>query len=75
MLVKCYDHIQAACSNLVATNASMKKKLETVRSALPNPMDIYTRMVKRKFSEGEAKKQALADTFADSYVLMNKVHD
>lgn len=69
------DHIQAACSNLVATNADMKKNLETVRSTLLDPVEISTRIVEGKITKVEEKRQALADDLTNGYTLMNKVHD
>ena len=73
--INCCDHIRAACSNLVATNADMKRKLEMVRSTLPNPREIYTRTIEGKITEVEAKKQALAYALMDGYTMMNKVCD
>lgn len=61
--------------SLAATNAEMKRKLERVRSSLPDPVAIYVRTVEGKVMEMEAKKQALADALIDGYALMNKVHD
>lgn len=74
-LVNCCDHIQVACSNLVATNSDMRRKLEMVISTLLDLVEIYMRIVKNKITEVEAKKQALIDALVDNYALMNKVHD
>jgi len=55
-LVSCCDHIEITCSNLVATNADMRKKLETGISMMPNPVEIYERTIEGKTNEVEVKK-------------------
>ena len=60
---------------LTATNAEMKWKLETIKFALPDPMEIYLWMVEGKVSELEIKKQALAEALTNRYALIGKVHD
>jgi len=41
VLVNCCDHISTMCLSLIAMNAYMKNKLETVRSTLPDSTKIY----------------------------------
>ena len=74
-LVRCCDHIQGACLNLVATNVNMKDKLETVISTLPDLVEIYTRSIEGTITEVEEKRQALANSLADGYALMNRIDD
>lgn len=74
-LANCYDHIQATCSSRVAKNTDMKNNLETLRSTLPDPIEIYARMVNEKISEVAAKKQALIEALVDGYGLMDRVHN
>jgi len=64
-----------ACTRPTTTNVEMMQKLETIRSALPNPMEIYMWMVEGKVRELEVKKNALAKALTDGYALMGKVHD
>jgi len=74
-LIDCCNHIQTACIRLATTNAEMKKKLEIVRSVVPDPVLIYARSVESEMRELETKKQALANALTDGYALMGKVND
>ena len=74
-LIDCCDHIQMTCIRLATKNVEMKRKLETVRSILPDLVEIYACSVESKTRELETKKQALANTLTDGYALMGKVHD
>jgi len=53
----------------------MKKKLETVRSALPYPTEIYSKTIDEKISTVAAAKESLTETLAYGFSLMDKVHD
>lgn len=72
-LASCYDHIQATCSNMVAINTDMKKKLETGRSTLPDPVKIYARTIDGNINKVAAKKQAIVEALANRYALMDRV--
>jgi len=52
----------------------MRQKLETVKSILPDPMEIYAWMVKGKVRQLEVKNKALARALTDGDTLMGKVH-
>lgn len=74
-LIDYCDHIQMECMRLATTNVEMKQKLETLKSTLPDPVEIYTGSVENKVRELEMKKQALAEALTNGYTLMGKVHD
>lgn len=63
------------CSSLVATSANMKKKLEIVRSTLPDPIEIYAGSIDEKINTITATKESLAKALVDLFDLMEKVHD
>jgi len=59
----------------MATNADMKKNLETGRSMFPDPVEIYARTIDGKINKVAGKKQALTKALADGYALIYRVHD
>lgn len=74
-LVNCCDHIQVACSSLVATNGDMKKKLEKVKSVFPDLTKIYARTIEEKISMVTPVRESLVEALADGFSLMEKMHD
>ena len=59
----------------MATNAEMRKELETDRSTLRDLVKIYSRMIDEKISVVVATKQALNEELTEGYALMDKFHD
>lgn len=56
-------------------NVDMKKILETVRSTLPDPTEIYTRTIDEKINIVTTAKESLVEALADGFSLLGKVHD
>lgn len=63
------------CSGLLATNIELKKNLETVRSALPDPIVSYTQEINDKLTTVTAIKQSLTEAHVDVYTLIDQEHD
>jgi len=59
MLDNFCDHIQAASSSLVATHADMKNKLETIKSTLPDPVEIYAQIIDKNIDIVSTTKESL----------------
>jgi len=75
MLVNCCDHIQVACSSLIAMNVDMKRKLETVRFMFHDLTETYARTMDEKIITIAAAKESLPEVLDDGLTLMNKVDD
>lgn len=60
---------------MAAMNVDMKKKLETDRSALPDPIEIYARTIDGKTNTIVIKKESLVEALDDDFSLMDRVHD
>jgi len=53
----------------------MKKKLETIRNALPDLVEIYACTIDEKIITIKIVKQSLVQAISDGYALMDKVHE
>lgn len=74
-LVKCCDHIQAACTGLISTNKELKQSLDAAKKALSDLSIAYIYEIEQNITTTATLKAFIFYSMNKGYTLMDKVND
>lgn len=69
-LVECYEHIHAACHDLISANHELKKTLVATRGAFHDPTMGYATEIEQKMADTSPFKESIFNVVEDAHTLL-----